>query len=50
LKTILLCWSGHGLMDLKGYEAYMSGKLQDYELPDAEIQKAVAELKDYPKP
>jgi tryptophan synthase beta chain len=49
-KTILLCWSGHGLMDLKGYEAYMGGKLQDYELPDGDIKAALAELKDYPKP
>jgi tryptophan synthase beta chain len=49
-KTILLCWSGHGLMDLKGYEAYMSGKLKDFELPQEDIDEALAEIKDYPKP
>ncbi|MFA6293544.1 MAG: TrpB-like pyridoxal phosphate-dependent enzyme [Victivallales bacterium] len=48
-KTILLCWSGHGLMDLAGYEKYFSGKLTNYELPDHEIEKSLAGLKGYPK-
>ena len=49
-KVILLNWSGHGLMDLTGYDAYMSGKLKDCDLPQAEIEKALAEIKDHPKP
>jgi tryptophan synthase beta chain len=49
-KTILINWSGHGLMDLKGYDAYMSGQLFDYDLPEDEINRAVDELKDLPKP
>ncbi|OGV66868.1 MAG: TrpB-like pyridoxal-phosphate dependent enzyme [Lentisphaerae bacterium RIFOXYA12_64_32] len=49
-KVILLNWSGHGLMDLTGYDAYMSGKLKDYELPQSEIDSALDEIKDYPKP
>ncbi|MBN2451173.1 MAG: TrpB-like pyridoxal phosphate-dependent enzyme [Lentisphaeria bacterium] len=49
-KTILLCWSGHGLMDLTGYDAYLSGKLHDYEYPDADIKAALETLKDFPKP
>jgi tryptophan synthase beta chain len=49
-KVILLNWSGHGLMDLTGYDAFMSGKLKDFDLPQAEIDKALAEIKDYPKP
>ena len=48
-KTILLCWSGHGLMDLAGYEKYFSGNLTNYELPDHEIEKSLASLKGYPK-
>ena len=48
-KTILLCWSGHGLMDLKGYEAYMNGALSDYALPEEQIVAALDVLKDYPK-
>lgn len=48
-KNILLCWSGHGLMDLAGYEKYFSGKLTNYELPDDEIKKSLAGLKGYPK-
>ncbi len=49
-KVILMNWSGHGLMDLSGYDAYFSGKLQDFALPDEEIQRALETLKDYPKP
>ena len=49
-KTILLCWSGHGLMDLKGYEAYMAGQLTDYAYPQEAIDDALGALKDYPKP
>lgn len=49
-KVILLNWSGHGLMDLSGYDAYFSGKLHDYALPEEEIQRALETLKDYPKP
>lgn len=48
-KNILFCYSGHGLMDLTGYEAYMSGKLSAYSLPDEELEKTEACLSDYPK-
>jgi hypothetical protein len=30
------------------YDAFLSGKLQDYELPQEEIDKAEAVLKGYP--
>ncbi|TFH17212.1 MAG: TrpB-like pyridoxal phosphate-dependent enzyme [Lentisphaerales bacterium] len=49
-KVILMNWSGHGLMDLSGYDAFLSGKLSDYELPDSELQKYTECLKDQPKP
>ena len=49
-KVILFCWSGHGLMDLSGYDAYFHGKLKDYALPDEEMARSLSVLKDLPKP
>ncbi len=49
-KNILLCWSGHGLMDLSGYEKYFTGKLTNYHMPDHEIEKSLKALKGHPKP
>ena len=49
-RTILLGWSGHGLMDLTGYAAFLSGKLTDYEMPQQEIDNALARIADLPKP
>jgi len=48
-KVILFNYSGHGLMDLTGYEAYLSGKLTDYELPDEEMSKYLKDLENLPK-
>lgn len=49
-KTILIGWSGHGLMDLSGYDAYLNGRLSNYEYPQEEIDASVGKLKDLPKP
>jgi tryptophan synthase beta chain len=49
-KVILFNMSGHGLMDLGGYERYFAGALQDYELPQADIDEALGRIKDLPKP
>jgi tryptophan synthase beta chain len=49
-KTILVNWSGHGLVDLAAYDAYFQGKLFDYELPMEEIQEALKALEGFPKP
>ncbi len=49
-KVILLNYSGHGLMDLSGYDSYLSGKLQDYSLSEEELSKYQEALKDLPKP
>jgi len=43
-KTILLAHSGHGHVDMAAYEAYLSGKLQDYTHPEAEINAALESL------
>jgi len=48
-KVILFNWSGHGLMDLTGYESYLSGKLVNYPLPDEKIRESISVLKDLPK-
>ncbi|MBD3383731.1 TrpB-like pyridoxal phosphate-dependent enzyme [candidate division KSB1 bacterium] len=48
-KVIVFNWSGHGLMDLTGYDAYFSGKLINYPLPEEEIEKSTAVLKNLPK-
>ncbi|HIJ67012.1 MAG TPA: TrpB-like pyridoxal phosphate-dependent enzyme [Planctomycetes bacterium] len=48
-KVILFNYSGHGLMDLTGYDAYLSGKLVDYSLPDEELAKYTADLEKLPK-
>ena len=49
-KVILMNWSGHGVIDLASYDAYLSGKLDDYQLPDEELAKLVKDLEKYPKP
>jgi tryptophan synthase beta chain len=49
-KVILFNLSGHGLMDLGGYDLYFSKRLGDYELPREDIDKALETIKDYPKP
>ena len=49
-KVILFNFSGHGLMDLSGYDKFLTGKLTDYELPQEEIDKNLELIKNYPKP
>jgi tryptophan synthase beta chain len=49
-KVILLNWSGHGLMDLGGYDSYFSGNLSDYPLPESEMQQSLKALEGLPKP
>ena len=40
-KTILFHVCGHGNFDMAAYDSYFSGQMTDYELPDAEIEKAM---------
>jgi len=49
-KVILFNWSGHGLMDLTGYQAFLEGRLADYPLPGEELQKSIAVMDGLPKP
>ena len=49
-KTILFCWSGHGLVDLPAYDAFLSGRLAPNELHEEEIQRALKAIEGFPKP
>jgi tryptophan synthase beta chain len=49
-KVILFCWSGHGLLDLSAYQAYMEGKLANYSLPAEEIREILKAIEHLPKP
>ncbi len=49
-KVILFNFSGHGLMDLVGYDRYLAGELTNYELPDEVIAKNLEEIAGYPRP
>lgn len=44
-KVILFGLSGHGMMDLVGYDKFLSGQLTKHEMSEAEIQKLLAEVK-----
>jgi tryptophan synthase beta chain len=48
--VIIFNLSGHGLLDLNGYDMYFQGKLADHELHQDEVDEALAELKGLPKP
>ncbi len=49
-KVILFGYSGHGLLDLAGYDAYFKGQLEDYEIPEEEFRKALlSSLEGLPK-
>ena len=49
-KTILFCLSGHGLLDLKGYEMYFAGNIENYPLPEEVLARSIAVMEGYPKP
>jgi tryptophan synthase beta chain len=49
-KVILFNLSGHGLLDLTGYDKFIKGELQDYSLPQEVIDKNLKTLENYPKP
>ena len=49
-KTILFCLSGHGLLDLKGYEMYFAGNLENYPLPEEVLARSLAVMEGHPKP
>ncbi len=49
-RVILFNLSGHGLMDMVGYEKYLSGKLHEYHLPEEKMTESLAFIQRHPKP
>ncbi|MDD5078344.1 MAG: TrpB-like pyridoxal phosphate-dependent enzyme, partial [Candidatus Omnitrophica bacterium] len=47
-KVILFCYSGHGLMDLAGYDKFLSGRLTKYSLPKDKLKCSLDAIKDFP--
>jgi len=43
-KTIAFLYSGHGYLDLSGYDKYLAGELVDYAYPEEEIHKSLEKL------
>ena len=43
-RVILFNLCGHGHFDMSAYDAYLGGQLSNYEYPQAEIERAMAEL------
>ncbi|AEH45148.1 pyridoxal-phosphate dependent TrpB-like enzyme [Thermodesulfatator indicus DSM 15286] len=48
-KVIVFGFSGHGHFDLAAYDAYLEGKLEDYEYPEEKIKEALEALAHFPK-
>lgn len=44
-RVILMNWSGHGIVDLASYDAYLAGRLADYAMTDEDIERLVCNLK-----
>jgi len=49
-KVILFSFSGHGLLDLAGYEAFFAGQLHNYPLPEEVLARSLAVLEGLPRP
>ncbi|MBU3914042.1 TrpB-like pyridoxal-phosphate dependent enzyme, partial [bacterium] len=47
-KVIVFNLSGHGLMDLAGYDAFLSGKLFNYSLPPEDMEVSLQSIKGHP--
>ncbi len=43
-KVILFNLSGHGHVDMAAYDAYFSGKLEDFEYPAEKVKESLAQL------
>ena len=49
-KVILFNLCGHGHFDMGAYDAYLSGKLEDYEMPKEEVKRSLEAIKALPVP
>lgn len=48
-KNILFSLSGHGLMDLLGYDSYFQGKLHDFDLPQSDLDASLKSMEGFPQ-
>jgi tryptophan synthase beta chain len=48
-RVILFGLSGHGLLDLAGYQSYFAGELKNYELSPEQIARSLAGTDAFPK-
>ena len=48
-KVIVFNLSGHGLMDLAGYDMYFAGKLSNHALPNEDLERSTAVFRDHPQ-
>jgi tryptophan synthase beta chain len=49
-RTILFNLSGHGHFDMTAYDRFLAGELEDFDLPDEEIARALRALEALPRP
>lgn len=49
-KVIAFNFSGHGHFDLEAYDRYLAGQLEDFTLPQEEIEAALEHLPPYQEP
>jgi tryptophan synthase beta chain len=49
-KTIVVNFSGHGLLDLGAYDRYLAGGIQDVTFENSVLEEANALFANYPKP
>ncbi len=49
-KVIVFNFSGHGLMDLVGYDNFIHGRLHDYALSEEELKKYTEDIMQFPTP
>lgn len=49
-KVILFNWSGHGLMDLVGYDKFLHGQLHDIDPTDEQLHRGLECIQGFPRP
>ncbi|CCH29719.1 TrpB-like pyridoxal phosphate-dependent enzyme [Actinosynnema sp. NPDC047251] len=47
-RTILFGFSGHGHFDMGAFDSFLAGRLEDYDLPQEQIDAALADLPNIP--
>ena len=45
-ENVIFLYSGHGLLDLASYDAFLQGKLSDFAFPDAQLAEALKSCPD----